>query len=194
MSQLTKNYEDTLNNISSSDNLIDKIFFITVGPDVKNYFDLEKLSSTKKWYLFSQLDKFISKQLDQQVMKTYFMELKTRYQFPENILLHFSGYNINNTYGYRANYYGLNPNDLKPEIKDIIDKNINSRFELINNLKKSGINFSNQNVNIQEVAKQLESNLTAEQKEKILKLLSERGTAKNINPKEILSIIGNKSK
>jgi hypothetical protein len=190
---LTKNnnYEKILKDIQSSEDYLEKIFFITVGPDVKTYKDLEKLSSTKKWYLFSQLDKFISKQLDKKVMNSFFSQLKTQYQFPEEMLMYFSGYNYNNTNGYRSNYYGLNPNNLKPEIRDIISKNIIAREKLINSIQNFGINLNtlNQNVNIQEVAKQLESSISSEQKEKILKLLTERGNAKNINPKEIIDII-----
>lgn len=189
MPTIPKEFKEPLDNAVNTSDMIEKILFITVGDKVKTYKDLNTISETKRWFFYSQLDKFLSKLSDNQ-FSNEITKLKTKYAFPEQQLMFFSRYNRNLTLGYKTNTFGLDFKKLSPTVQGIINENLEQRQKFLNMLKTKNINYTNGPKTISDALNVLNNTLTNRQKENVEKLISEKGgldNITNINPKDILS-------
>jgi hypothetical protein len=183
---LINNYEELLN---KSDKL-GKIFLITVGPDVKTYKDFLLLKETKKWYLLSQIDKYVSF-CDSNKSLYEYNQLKTKYGFPDKLLMQFSKFNPNVTLGYNTNTYGLNEKEIDKDVMETVYKHRKNRERLLKTLDTKNIDIEKLKTtpNIKEIAKSISENLLDSQKEYIQKIAEKREKGKHLNAKQVAEIL-----
>lgn len=189
MPTIPKEFKEPLDNAVNTNDMIEKILFVTVGDKVKKYEDLKIISDTKQWFFYSQLDKFLSNLSDNQFAKEI-NKLKIKYNFPEKQLMFFPRYNNSITLGYKTNTFGLDFNKLSPTVQNIITENLKQREKFLNILQTKNINYKDGPKNITDALNILNNIITPKQKENIEKLVIEKGgisNIRNINPKDILS-------
>jgi hypothetical protein len=122
------------NNIKSG-NVLENIFLTQAGPNINSYNQVKNLSDSRKWYLFSEIDKYMSiSGTDKDLEK-----LVKKYGFTQDILSKFSFYNKNINYGYKTNTYGLNVNSLPEYIRKNIELQNFKRQQILNFLSEKGI-------------------------------------------------------
>ena len=189
MPTIPKEFKEPLDNAVNTTDMIEKILFITVGDKVKTYKDLNTISETKRWFFYSQLDKFLSKLSDKQFSNEV-TKLKTKYSFPEQQLMFFPRYNRNVTLGYKTNTFGLDFKKLSPTVQGIINENLEQRQKFLDMLTTKNIKYTKGPTNISEALNVLNNRLNNKQKANVEKLVSEKGgvdNISNINPKDILT-------
>ncbi len=188
------NYPDKMQEeikiLAKSDDMLRKIFYVNVGPDVDNFTKLTNSSETQKWYLMSAIDRYLSSISDKKASDEMSV-LTKKYMFPVSVMKNFPRYNPSVVVGWNVNTYGLDMSKVDVIVTDKINKATKQRDIFMKVLNDKGIKLNTpKKVSIDKSVKDMEAMLDTDTKEKIEKLYY--SSDRKPDPKAVIRILAKK--
>jgi len=189
MNTVPEKVKSDIKRLNNSDDQIAKIFYVNVGPEIMDYKSLGKASETQKWYLMSNIDKYISSLPDRKAEYVMGVLMK-KYSFPESVMNNFPRYNPSVMLGWNCNTYGLDKSKLDVIVVKKIDKALTQRETFMQAISSKGIQIRPSKVSIDKMVKDLDAMMDSETKAEIEKLYNE--SEGKPDPKAVLGLIARK--
>lgn len=189
--RVPESIKSELKDVTTSNDQFKKIFFINVGPDVSTYEDLGKASETQKWYLMSNIDRYLSSISDKNAANEISV-LTKKYKFPVSVMNNFPRYNPSVTVGWNINTYGLDTSKLDEIVIKKIEKATKQRNKFLEALASKGINIQTpRNVSVDKMVRDVDMMLNADMKKQIEDIYANSNGKPD--PKAVLRVVANNS-